>query len=127
MYIIFHIIINFGLNKDNNVAIEKSLLKKAFKNQLPDEVINRKKSPFPKTYDPKYLSLVEHEIKRIMQNKDDELFKIIDRNYLSQIVSQGGENLKENWFGQLMTYPQTLAYIIQIDYWINIYNIEIEI
>ena len=38
-----------------------------------------------------------------------------------------GENLTENLFGQLMTYPQTLAYLIQIENWLNLYNIELEL
>ena len=38
-----------------------------------------------------------------------------------------GKNLTENWFGQLMTYPQTLAYLIQVNMWFDIYKPEFEI
>ena len=43
------------------------------------------------------------------------------------MLNTHGKNLKENWFGQLMTYPQTLAYLIQINMWLKEYNIELEI
>jgi len=29
------------------------------------------------------------------------------------------------WYGQLMAGPQMLAYMIQVDYWLKKYNIEI--
>lgn len=50
-----------GIN-NSNIPIEKYLLRKAFEDELPKEVVYRKKSPFPKTYDPIYLSLVEKRL-----------------------------------------------------------------
>ena len=44
-----------------------------------------------------------------------------------ELINSHGNSLKENWFGQLMTYPQTLAYIIQISDWLEEYKIEIAI
>jgi len=49
-----------GLVNGNNVPIEKYLLRKAFENDLPNDIIYRKKSPFPKTYDPKYTETLEN-------------------------------------------------------------------
>ena len=37
---------------------EKGLLRYAMAGYLPDDVLYRKKSPYPKTYDPVYLDLV---------------------------------------------------------------------
>ncbi|MEG2234918.1 MAG: asparagine synthase C-terminal domain-containing protein [Clostridia bacterium] len=79
--------LKLGLNKSTLVPIEKSLLRKAFENDIPKEVLNRKKSPFPKTYDPKYLELVEQEIKIILTNKNDTIFKLIDKEYLTEIIN----------------------------------------
>lgn len=116
-----------GLTDNNNTPIEKYLLRKAFEKEIPDEIVHRKKSPFPKTYDPEYLELLEDEIKRIITSSTAPILQIINVKYLFEILNTHGENLKENWFGQLMTYPQTLAYLIQINMWLKEYNIELEI
>lgn len=115
-----------GISK-NNGPIEKYLLRRAFENELPRDIVYRKKSPFPKTYDPNYLKTVEMETLKILQNKNLKIHKIINIEFLENILNIHGENLTENWFGQLMTYPQTLAYLIQISNWLEHYNIEIEI
>lgn len=111
----------------NNEPIEKYLLRKAFESELPKDIVYRKKSPFPKTYDPIYLNLVENKVYEIINNKDSKIHKILNVDFVKDMLNIHGKNLKENLFGQLMTYPQTLAYIIQIEMWLEIYNLEIEI
>lgn len=115
-----------GLSK-NNEPVEKYLLRKAFENELPHDVVYRKKSPFPKTYDPKYLKLVEERMLNILDNKKSKIHEIINENYVRNLINIHGENLTENLFGQLMTYPQTLAFLIQIDKWLDLYNIKFEL
>lgn len=106
---------------------EKYLLRKAFENEIPNEVLYRKKSPFPKTYDPNYLNLVEKEMLNIINNKSSKINNFINVDFLKELIFSHGNSLKENWFGQLMTYPQTLAYLIQIEMWLNEYDIKFEI
>lgn len=115
-----------GLNH-SDTPIEKYLLREAFKNDIPREVLYRKKSPFPKTYDPHYLNLVETEMLNILNNKKSKINNFINIDFIKDLIYSHGESLKENWFGQLMTYPQTLAYLIQINMWLETYNIEYEI
>ncbi len=116
-----------GLINSNDTPVEKYLLRKAFENELPPGVVYRKKSPFPKTYDPQYTKLLEDTIIDIINKSTSPLLQIINIRYLYEILETKGENLKENWFGQLMTYPQTLAYLIQINMWLEEYNVEIDI
>lgn len=116
-----------GIKNEEDIPIEKYVLRKAFEGKIPNEVLYRKKSPFPKTYDPKYLSLVEAKTQSILDNKKSKIFDILSKDYIEQILYTKGKNLTENWFGQLMTYPQTLAYLIQIEKWLEIYNIQIDI
>lgn len=115
-----------GISSDN-IPVEKYLLRKAFENELPKDVVYRKKSPFPKTYDPNYLKAVEIATHKILENKNLKIHKIIDIDFVKDMLNIHGENLTENWFGQLMTYPQTLAYLIQISNWLEKYDIQIEI
>ena len=118
--------LKLGVSKNSNVT-EKYLLRKAFEKELPNDVVYRKKSPYPKTYDPKYLRLVEVKMQSILDNKDSKILNIINKDYVQNMLDTHGEALTENLFGQLMTYPQTLAYLIQIENWLNLYNIEIDI
>lgn len=112
---------------DNKIPVEKYLLRKAFEKELPRDIVYRKKSPFPKTYDPIYLNLVETKIKEILNNKDSKINNLINVKFVKDMIKIHGENLTENLFGQLMTYPQTLAYLIQIEMWFDIYDPKFEI
>ena len=94
---------------------------------MPHEVVYRKKSPFPKTYDPVYLNLVENKLKEILNNKDSKINNLINTDAIKEMLNVHGENMTENLFGQLMTYPQTLAYLIQINMWLDIYDPKFEI
>ena len=116
-----------GINKTDNEFTEKYLLRKAFEGEIPNEILYRKKSPFPKTYDPIYLELVEKKIIDILKNENSKILKIVNKDFILKMIETHGENITENLFGQLMTYPQTLAYLIQIEMWLNIYNIKLEI
>lgn len=115
-----------GFNEEGTPT-EKYLLRKAFENELPNDVVYRKKSPFPKTYDPNYLALVEAQTAAMLEDSTLKIHQIIDDDYVANLLHTHGANLKENWFGQLMTYPQTLAYLNQISFWLEKYNIEIEL
>lgn len=116
-----------GLVDDNIIHIEKYLLRKAFEDELPKEIVYRKKSPFPKTYDPEYTKMLEDEIGNIIRKSNSPLLEIINVKYLFEMLNTKGENMKENWFGQLMTYPQTLSYLIQINMWLIEYNVKIDV
>ena len=119
--------LKLGLINGNTEPVEKYILRKAFEKELPEDVVYRKKSPFPKTYDPNYLKLVEQATLEVLNNPKLKIHKIINKDYILELINTHGKNLKENLFGQLMTYPQTLAYIYQISMWLELYNIEIEI
>lgn len=112
---------------NHDEPVEKYLLRKAFEKELPEDVVYRKKSPFPKTYDPNYLKAVEDKMLEIMANKNLKIHQIINFDYVQHLIDTHGSDLKENLFGQLMTYPQTLAYMIQMAKWLEVYDIKIEL
>lgn len=116
--------LKLGLRNSNEV-VEKYILKQAFKNDIPTDITNRKKSPFPKTYSKTYLLLLEEKLNNILNDPSSRLNEIINIDYVKNLIETHGNELKENLFGQLMTYPQTLAFLIQIDYWLTTYNVKI--
>ena len=108
--------------KDFN-GIEKGLLREAFKDILPKEVLLRKKSPYPKTHNPEYLGIVRERLKELIETADAPVFEFLKRDEVAKLLNS---EIPQNFYGQLMTTPQTVAYILQIDYWLRKYNIEIK-
>ena len=106
---------------------EKGLLRKAMEGYLPDEIIYRKKSPYPKTHNPNYLQKVKEELRKIMENKEAKIHQLLNKEYVEEVLKTEGKNFVKPWFGQLMTGPQFMAYIIQLEHWLEIYNPKIEI
>ena len=107
--------------KDYN-SYEKGLLREAMKDYLPEEVLWRKKSPYPKTHNPEYLKIVSKELNEIINNKSSPILSFIKKSELEKLIHA---DVNEPWYGQLMTTPQTIAYFIQINYWLEKYKIRI--
>lgn len=99
---------------------EKGLLRRAVEDLLPHEILYRKKSPYPKTFDPEYEILVTEKLQGLMQ-QDSPLWYLVDRGEVGNILT--GES-PWPWYGQLMRRPQTAAYLLQIDYWLKHYGVE---
>jgi len=106
---------------------EKGILRDAYKNLLPQEITNRKKNPYPKTHNPKYTNIITKLLKKRLKNKNSILYKIFDKEKLNELIETKGESFESPWFGQLMTGPQLLAFLYQIDIWASIYKIIVEI
>lgn len=113
----------FSMKRRDN--IEKSLLREAFCDKLPHELLYRKKSPYPKTYNPNYDTLLRARLFNIMSDKNSPIHNIIDPLKLEQFMNNPLDS-KTPWFGQLMAGPQLVAYIIQINDWLVEYNPRIE-
>lgn len=102
---------------------EKGLLRNALKGILPEDVLERKKSPYPKTHHPDYLAGVRRELKVLLNEKEAPLWQLISKKRVSELVNGEGAPLSKPWFGQLMTEPQLMAYLIQLNYWMEIYKV----
>ena len=101
---------------------EKGLLRYAMEGILPEEVLWRKKSPYPKTFDPRYFELVSAGMRQLLRQKDAPLFALIRREETERLLNQ------ENpwpWYGQLMKTPQTIAYLLQVNFWLEHYGVNI--
>lgn len=102
---------------------EKGILRQAVQDLLPEEVLMRKKSPYPKTHHPEYLALVTERWLKVVADSHSPLRELIDVNAVFEWVQRQG--IDKPWFGQLMAGPQLLAYLIQIDTWLKHYQINI--
>ena len=101
---------------------EKGLLRYAMEGFLPQEVLWRKKSPYPKTFDPKYLELVSDALRALLEEKEAPLFSLVDRRAAGELLTV---EHPWPWYGQLMKRPQTICYLLQIDAWLRTYHVNI--
>lgn len=106
---------------------EKGLLRYVVKDLLPEEIINRKKSPYPKTHNPSYLIKVKQLLSDIMKNKNAPINNILNRSYILEILETDGRSFTRPWFGQLMLGPQLMAYLCQLNWWLEKYQPKLEI
>lgn len=104
---------------------EKGLLRKSLEGILPEEIIYRKKSPYPKTHNPVYTDLVCNIMGDVLKDKSSPILDIIDRAKVKEIIDTKGASFKTPWYGQLMTGPQMIAYLIQINNWLKKYNVKL--
>ena len=104
---------------------EKGILRKALEGVLPEDVVYRKKSPYPKTYNPIYTEMVCKEMNKILSDNNSPILEIIDKKVVKEIVDTEGKSYTTPWFGQLMTGPQLIAYLIQLNIWMKEYNVNI--
>lgn len=104
---------------------EKGILRKALEGVLPNEILYRKKSPYPKTHHPTYMKLVKTKLNNILDNKTSPLLEFISKQKVKDIIDSDGSSFKVPWFGQLMTGPQLIAHLAQINTWLVHYNINI--
>ena len=103
---------------------EKGIVRRAFADELPKEIVYRKKSPYPKTFHPVYTRLCADYVRRIFEDNTSVTASLFDRNAVQKLM-QRPESLTEPWFGQLMRTPQIFAYIIQLDRWFRHYHVKI--
>ncbi|XMB85752.1 asparagine synthase (glutamine-hydrolyzing) [Mycoplasmatota bacterium WC44] len=104
---------------------EKGLLRESMKDLLPIEILNRKKNPYPKTHNKRYTELVKKKLIKSLYDKDSILHILFKRDKLIELIRTNGESFEKPWFGQLMTGPQLIAYLYQVDYWYKKYNIKL--
>ena len=100
---------------------EKGLLRMAMEDILPEKVLWRKKSPYPKTHDPRYGELVRSRLKVLLDSPDAPLFHLVNRDTVKGLFA--AEPIWP-WYGQLMRTPQTMAWLLQVDFWLRWYNVE---
>ena len=107
-------------------GVVKNLLREGFRDMVPHDVLFRKKSPYPKTYHPAYEKLLQDSLREIITDTASPLHHFVDKNAVLSFIDTK-KDLGSPWYGQLMAGPQMMAYLIQIDFWMREYHIEVDL
>ena len=102
---------------------EKALLRNAMPAWLPDKILHRKKSPYPKTHSPEYAALTHSMLTERMNRSHSALHNLLDREKTESFMQSDDET----WFGQLMSKPQLMAWLVQLDIWFEKYNVDLKL
>ncbi len=103
---------------------EKGIVRKAFEHDLPEEIVWRKKSPYPKTFHPMYTELTASYVRQIFRDENAIVSSLFDHDAVFALM-EDPNSLTEPWYGQLMRTPQIFAYIIQLERWFKKYKVEL--
>ncbi len=104
---------------------EKGILRQSLEGVLPVDVLYRKKSPYPKTHNPNYLSAVRTRLLDILDEGNSPLLPLINVKKIREIAESKTASSNFPWFGQLMSGPQLFAYLLQVDMWLREYHVSI--
>ena len=105
---------------------EKGILRQALTGILPEDVLWRKKSPYPKTHNPAFIEAVRGLTLSMLDDLSSPIHPLINKQAVRNLALSVKSDTNIPWFGQLMNAPQLLAYLIQTDFWLKEYRIVIE-
>jgi asparagine synthase (glutamine-hydrolysing) len=105
-------------------GVVKSLLRESAAGLLPEEILYRKKSPYPKTYDPGYESLLAKKLIEVIEEPSSPILQFIDKTKVYFFINTPSD-YGLPWYGQLMAAPQLIAYMLMINYWLLKYDTKI--
>ncbi len=94
---------------------EKSLLRGAARDVLPESVVQRVKSPYPSTSDPQYGAAIQGHAKDLFGSGNDLLFTIIDPAKLEHLIGVDPQNLQS-------VERTRIERILDLAVWIDMYR-----
>ena len=106
---------------------EKGLLRAAVADLLPESLLRRKKSPYPKSCNPEYAQIIVQMTNAILADPDAPILQLVDAEMLRRITVSELSPVETPWFGQLMAGPQMLAYLLQVNAWMRSRDVRIEL
>lgn len=108
-------------------GVEKAVFREAMRDLLPESLRMRKKSPYPKTCSPRYTEIIKKRFLKLTAEGEAPLWKCVDRDAAAQIAASPLNPADTPWYGQLMAGPQMLAYLLQVNSWMQERNVEIDL
>ena len=97
---------------------EKSLLRGAVRDVLPESVVQRVKSRYPSTSDPQYGAVIQAQARELLASGSDTLFSVVDRHALDQLTRIDAESLH-------LLDRFRIERILDLSVWIDLYQPQI--
>ena len=101
----------------------KQVLRDAAKGLLPEDVRNRPKSPYPKTHNPLFEKLARERLLAILEDPYAPIHSLVNEKVLREGILVSAGDYGRPWFGQLMAGPQMIAWLIQLNLWMERFHL----
>lgn len=125
-----HRLVEYVFNTPRSVrergGVVKGLLRDACRGLLPDDVLFRKKSPYPKTHNPAYEQLLKTRLSAVLRDPAQPIHRFLSEEAVRGLLNETFDYGRP-WFGQLMAGPQMLAYLLQINVWMLRYRVRVSV
>ena len=105
-------------------GVVKNILRQGGIGLLPDEVLFRTKSPYPKSYNPFYERLLGNRLASVLEDSNAPILQIVDKKKVLSFI-ESVKDYGKPWYGQLMAGPQMLAYLLQVNFWLKEYKVDL--
>lgn len=109
----------------NEGGMPKGILRRALAGVLPEDVLYRRKSPYPSTHNPAYGAAFRRQLLQILDDPASPLLPLIDAAAVRRLARADAPPADLPWFGQLMGLPHMFAYLVQVDRWLREYRVRI--
>ncbi|MEU0812129.1 asparagine synthase (glutamine-hydrolyzing) [Streptomyces sp. NPDC005970] len=93
---------------------EKSLLRAATRDVLPESVAQRVKSPYPSTQDPRYSDAVRAELRELLNDPDAPVRPLLDTDAARRVAEEGSQDAR-----------QPIEVVLGLDAWLRQYDVDL--
>ncbi len=93
---------------------EKSLLRAAAADMLPQSVLRRVKSPYPSTQDPLYARALQRQAKELLAT-DDPVFGLVNRRWVGEVAQQDPVTMRTE-------VRNSIERTLNLSTWLDIYR-----
>ena len=93
---------------------EKSLLRGATRDLLPQSVIERVKSPYPSTQDPHYVAALQRQARELLEQSEDGVLDLVDRGWLERATRPAARSRRATGTG--------LEWTLNLAVWLDLYH-----
>jgi asparagine synthase (glutamine-hydrolysing) len=94
---------------------EKSLLRAATADMLPQSVLQRVKSPYPSTQDPRYAVALQQQAKDLLSASNEPVFELVDRKWVENAAQQDPATIP-------LSIRNSIEMALDLSTWLDIYR-----
>ncbi len=104
----------------------KGLLRRAMKGYLPEDALYRKKSPYPGTPNPEYLTATRAGVLEILDDPNAPLLPLVNATAIRELAKASESPMEHRpWFGQILGTAQLFHYLIEVNAWLRDYKVQL--
>lgn len=103
----------------------KGILRLAVQDLLPQEVVWRRKSPYPSTPNPAYREAMRNLLVAVLNDPNAPLHPWINESFVRSLTDPTREIANIPWYGQLMGTAALFAFLVQLNAWLTEYRVRI--